>query len=661
MQLPSMKLISTVLVTATLALPATVTAQVPTIREELSLSSVRQPRMNPMGGTIAYTVRTPNWETDGWTSQLFFVGADGESRAVTNESHGFSGGGGWTPDGGWYAFRSSDNGSAVLRLISRDGTDERTVPLPSGVRRYQFSPDGSTIAFTRSDQVSDRAQRERELFGQFNVKGESFQRVHLWTVPFEDEGQAVRLTAGEFSVGSFAWSPDGSRIAFSHAPTPLSNDSYYSDVSVVDVADKRIRVLVDQIGTDRSPIWSPDGEWILFTSTMDREVTNLPADLVTISAEGGELHVVTDEFETEPRAVAWNEAGVWFTAYEGVERFLYRVDSNSGEIVRVSDSPLLMAAVSMTADGSALAFTAGTSSLFREVYRSSTARFVPEKLTDMTAQVNGWSLGTREVVSWPSTDGLTIEGILHKPSDFREGERYPLLVVVHGGPRAVSTPELRLTSAAYPISQWLNRGALVLQPNYRGSVGYGGDFRARHHRDLGSGDATDVLRGVDYLIDQGLVDPARVGVMGWSYGGFISAFLTATSDRFAAISVGAGIADWRTHYAWEPANITTRVFSFGATPWENDEVYRVASPVTYIGNASTPTLIQHVDGDPIVTVLSAYELWQGLLDNDVTVRFVEYPGRGHFVSGLKQLHGALWHNLEWFGRYIWGDEVELPE
>ena len=131
--------------------------------------------------------------------------------------------------------------------------------------------------------------------------------------------------------------------------------------------------------------------------------------------------------------------------------------------------------------------------------------------------------------------------------------------------------------------------------------------------------------------------------------------------RVFAISVGAGISDWRTHFAWEPANLTTRVYSFNATPWEDPDIYEISSPITYVNNASTPSLIQHVRGDPIVTVLNAYELYQGLRDVGVETRFVEYPGQGHFVSGYKNYYGALWHNWQWFARHIWNEDVSLPE
>ena len=170
------------------------------------------------------------------------------------------------------------------------------------------------------------------------------------------------------------------------------------------------------------------------------------------------------------------------------------------------------------------------------------------KLTDMNAQTEPWVTSTLEVVSWKSQDGAAIEGVLHKPADFNPAKKYPLLVVIHGGPTGVSRA-VPFTSSTYPIDVWVPRGVLVLEPNYRGSAGYGAKFRALNVRNLGIGDAWDVLSGVDALVAKGIVDPARVGTMGWSQGGYISAFLaTHDSARFKAISVGAGISDWMTYY-----------------------------------------------------------------------------------------------------------------
>ena len=200
-----------------------------------------------------------------------------------------------------------------------------------------------------------------------------------------------------------------------------------------------------------------------------------------------------------------------------------------------------------------------------------------KKLTDLNSQIGNWTTSTLEVVSWTSQDGATIEGVLHKPLAFDPARKYPLLVVIHGGPTGVSRA-VPFTSSTYPVDVWLPQGVLVLEPNYRGSAGYGEKFRALNVRNLGVGDAWDVLSGIDSLIAKGMVDPDRVGTMGWSQGGYISAFL-ATHDaaRFKAISVGAGISDWMTYYV--NTDITPFTINYlGADPAADPEIYKKTSP-----------------------------------------------------------------------------------
>jgi dipeptidyl aminopeptidase/acylaminoacyl peptidase len=281
--------------------------------------------------------------------------------------------------------------------------------------------------------------------------------------------------------------------------------------------------------------------------------------------------------------------------------------------------------------------------------------FAPRVLTAMSDQIRGLALGTREVISWRSRDGATIEGVLVKPAGWTPNERRPLLVVIHGGPTGIDRPTL-MDTRNYPVDVWAARGALVLKVNYRGSAGYGEAFRRLNERNLGVGDAWDVLSGVDTLINRGWVDSTRMGAMGWSQGGYISAFLTTTTTRFRAISVGAGISDWATYYY--NTDITPFTINYlGADPVADAEIYRKTSPISYAMGAKTPTLIQHGELDRRVPIANAYELRQALVDRGVPVEMVVYKGFGHGVTKPREQRAVMEHNFAWFGRWVFGDST----
>jgi len=277
------------------------------------------------------------------------------------------------------------------------------------------------------------------------------------------------------------------------------------------------------------------------------------------------------------------------------------------------------------------------------------------QLTHAGEQFAAFQVGKREVVHWKSGDGAEIEGIVIKPADFDPAKKYPLLVVIHGGPTGIDMPSLS-ADRYYPVERFLARGAIILKPNYRGSAGYGEKFRALNVRNLGVGDYADVISGVDFLIAQGYIDKDRVASMGWSEGGYISAFITTSSDRFKAVSVGAGISDWTTYYANTDITPFTAQY-LQATPWDDPAIYAKTSPITYIKNATTPTLIQHGGADRRVPLPNSYELRQALEDHGVPVKMVVYDGFGHPINKPKQQRAVMEENENWFGHYIWNDPL----
>jgi dipeptidyl aminopeptidase/acylaminoacyl peptidase len=376
--------------------------------------------------------------------------------------------------------------------------------------------------------------------------------------------------------------------------------------------------------------------------------------VAVVDADGGRVTSLTDTLDEDATLVAWTPNGLYITAAQKTASHLFRVDPQARTVTRVSSpDAFILQSASFTADGRTLGFLASSGTTLPEVYVSDSATFAPRAFTTRSTRLANWTLGTREVISWKSQDGETIEGVLVKPRDFQPGRQYPLLCVIHGGPTGVDRPQA-IDARYYPSDLWAARGALVLKVNYRGSAGYGERFRQLNVRNLGVGDAWDVLSGIDSLIAKGMIDPTRLGCMGWSQGGYISAFLTTSTTRFKAISVGAGISNWATYYY--NTDITPFTIQYlDADPAKDPEIYRKTSPMSYVMGAKTPTLIQHGEFDRRVPIANAYELRQGLQDRGVPVEMIVYKGFGHGITKPKSMRAVLQHNLAWFNHHIFGD------
>ncbi|MCI0389823.1 MAG: S9 family peptidase [Acidobacteria bacterium] len=468
----------------------------------------------------------------------------------------------------------------------------------------QISPDGKYVAYAVNETDWKQDAFVNHIWLANVATGKTLQ-PHLWTFDVAEALKSpvtgMQRTRGkDFNITSFSWSPNGKLIAFSATKNPDLINGGTSEIYLYDFDGQVTRNLVAQPGPDNNPRWSPDGKQIVFSSAMGNpKFFHANSKLAVVSVDGGKPRSITDAFDEQPGFVEWNANGIYFGSLQKTASHLFRVDPETGRITRVTAPDNLMAGgFSFTKDGRQIAFTSTSPTSLNEVYISSIGsgqNFSPRKLTAMTDQVKDYTLATREVISWQSKDGATIEGVLIKPSNFDPGKKYPLLCVIHGGPTGIDRPTL-LDSRYYPADIWAARGALVLKVNYRGSAGYGEKFRQLNVRNLGVGDAWDVISGVDHLIGKGWVDPNKVGSMGWSQGGYISAFLTTSSDRFAAISVGAGISNWATYYY--NTDITPFTIQYlGDDPADDPEIYAKTSPMNYIKQAKTPTLIQHGEFD----------------------------------------------------------------
>ncbi len=627
----------------------------PSIDDLINMKRVGGPVISPDGQQVAFTIRETNWDDNAYETEIW-VGdaATGQSRQVTNARKS-SLQPGWSPDGAWLAFVSDRDGERqIYRIALRGGEAERLTRTEHGMGTFAWSPSGRQIAFTMQDPIADAVKEREKRWGDVKIEDQDPRYNHLYLLDLETKNTR-QLTRGSFVVGSFDWSPDGTQIAFDHRTTSDPADGGTADVSIVAVNDGKISVVVAQDGPDSNPMWSPDGRQIAFQTAMAKPFHYYANSVIaTITPGVPNPRVVSAAFDENPNLVAWSAAGIHFAASQRTWSYLFSLDPQTLQITKhaVRDN-WIGGGFTMTPDGKTTAFIGSGPGDFPDVYIAPVQTMAAKKVSDTGAQMAAWPKHGREVVRWKSQDGAEIEGVLHKPADFQAGRRHPLLVVIHGGPTGVSRPVPYGSSGYYPIDAFLARGALVLEPNYRGSAGYGEKFRSLNVRNLGIGDAWDVLSGIDHLVQQGLVDRDRVGSMGWSQGGYISAFLTTRhADRFKAISVGAGISDWMTYYVNTDLHPFTRQY-LKATPWDDPKIYADTSPMTYIKQARTPTLIQHGKDDARVPIPNAFQLYQGLRDQNVPVQLSIFNGFGHGLTKPKANRAAMQQNYDWFNRYIW--------
>jgi dipeptidyl aminopeptidase/acylaminoacyl peptidase len=643
-------------------------AQTPTIDQSLSMKSVGAAQISPDGRFVAHTVQQANWDDNEFAQQIWIaVTATGESYQLTSGKKS-SQSPKWSQDGQRIAFASDRDGKRQIYVINpRGGEAQQLTSEENGIGAFEWAPDGSAIAFSGAGPDAKAKKDRKEKYGDFEIVNGDYAMQQLWLIktPAEipaDPKQRPKpepLTTGDkFSAGDFSWSPDSKHIAFSATRDPDLGSSDTAQIYVLDVSDKRVKTLLDSKGPNTRPRWSPDGRQIAYvTSNGDPFFFFMNSHIAVIPAAGGAPRIVTGKFDEDASLIDWGPDGIYFAAFQKTAAHVFRLNPETQAIDRITGPDSMYCPdASFTPDHRTFAATGAMPNRFTEVFVSSVKDFAPKYLTNIGDQYKDFHLATREKIEWKSADGTPIQGILIKPAGYDPSRKYPLLVVIHGGPTGMDNL-IASADRYYPVERFAAKGALILKPNYRGSAGYGEKFRALNVRNLGIGDYEDVISGVDYLIAKGLVDKDRVGSMGWSEGGYISAFITTYSDRFKAVSVGAGISDWMTYYVNTDIHPFTRQY-LKATPWEDPEIYRKTSPIFYVNKAQTPTLIQHGDQDKRVPPPNSFELYQALKDRGIPVKLILYKGFGHPINKPKQQRAVMEHNYDWFAKYIWGEEPQ---
>jgi dipeptidyl aminopeptidase/acylaminoacyl peptidase len=646
------------------------TAQTAEWTPELSMKvrGVGGVQVSPDGKRVLYTVNEPVMaaEKSEYLTQIWMANTDGSDAYQMTFGEKSSTNPGWSPDGGWIAFTSSRSGKNNLYLMrSTGGEAEMITDVKSGVGGFAWAPDGKWIAFTMTDPPTADEEKNNKGKDDSRWVDENVKMNHIYVISVTKDGAGKReprqLTKGAFTVGSglggggFDWSPDGKSIVFTHTKTPKADHWTSSHVSVIDVASGMVKAVAVTTAAESQPIYSPDGKWIALT------ISDIPPTWASqnrihlVPAGGGAPKPLALTFDEQPNLIGWAADGkrIYFSETRGTTTAISAINVETGAIADIEKGRAVYGGINLNHARTMFGMTMQNNDAAVEAYVTRADNFTPAKVSAANADLPKPALGKMEVARWKSQDGTEIEGILNYPINYKAGERVPLLLVIHGGPTGVFTQNFAAGPGLYPTAVFNAHGYAVLRANPRGSSGYGKKFRYANYKDWGGGDYKDLMAGVDHVISMGVADPNRLGVMGWSYGGFMTSWVITQTKRFKAASIGAAVTNLMSFTG------TTDIPAFipdymGAQFWDDLDVYRQHSAMFNIKGASTPSLIQHCEGDLRVPISQGYELYNALKQQGVPTRMLVMPRQAHGPTEPKMLLKIMQTNVEWFDKTING-------
>nr|WP_230504255.1 S9 family peptidase [Sutcliffiella rhizosphaerae] len=602
------------------------------------------------GKNVAFVKKTANWKDNNYRNHVWIYEKDkGQSYALTTKGIECTSPI-WSPNSRDIAYLSQVGEADQIFVKSKNHNSAVQITNEKyGVSKFKWDPTGKGFYYLAQS-------KDKNSHDDFHHVDNDYHNNCLFYIDIakEEQSKVHQLTDGvNFHIHTFDISHDGKKVVFMATPSPNMKDFINGDLYILDIAAGKLQKLnIDKI-LGESVCFSPDGSRICYAVSIrekDYYKGHIQDSTLEIydSNNGERIQPLTD-FDSMVIPLRWTAKGI-LIRWQSKTNYLIGLLPEGGAVEMLSEDGFIMEAA-ITRDGNHLAYNKAVTNEIFEIYLDH------KKLTNENSIFKDKLKSNREIISWQSSDGLEIEGVLSTPVDLDANKKYPLLVVIHGGPAWASFPIFSdCFNEKYPIEQFIEKGFIVLEPNYRGSSGYGNEFLKASYRKLGIANYDDVISGVDKLVEIGIADKDRVGVMGWSYGGYISAFCSTSSSRFKAISVGGGITNWNTNYANTDIPYFIRMY-VGNNPWDDPEIYAKTSPMTYIKSACTPTLIQHGEKDARVPIPNAFELYRGLMDMEVDTELIIFKGMAYGADQPEVKVAIMKQNLMWFSHYILGENM----
>jgi dipeptidyl aminopeptidase/acylaminoacyl peptidase len=636
--------------------------------DRYKLVNVSDPQISPDGKSVVCVVSRANVKDDRWDTELTLVDvANGAQRPMTFERRGIASPR-WSRNGEQVAFLANasnehDAKRQIWVVLMRGGDPRRITDAKQGVQQFAWSPDGSQIAFVSADEPvanEDKNNRSFEISDDDFLIHEGVMSSHVWVIPASG-GTARRITSGAWSLpiahppgpvpSPLSWSPDGKTIAITRRESPHAKTPNIARVALVDVASGTTRRLTTHDLDETQPVFSPDGSRIAYWHPQGgvRESQN---SIWVAPASGGDGKEMTASIDRNVFRAIWLPDGQSFLTggHDSTSTGYWIVPADGGAPRRLDLGDVepywaFWIDASMASNG-AIAFTGSTPSHPRELYVLDSPSAKPRRLTDFNRQLAALDLGRVETIRW-QFEGFQQDGVLVYPPGFDAAKKYPLVLYIHGGPRAATTIGFAFLPQELAAHDWI-----VFQPNYRGSDNLGNRYTIAIVNDSGAGPGRDVMAGVEAVKKRGSVDADQMAVGGWSYGGYMTSWMIGHYPLFKAAVSGAAVNNLVDQYVLGDGGLGRRITWGSPFAGDNLKKYIDQSPITYAGNIKTPTLIMSDTGDVRVPIMQSFEMYRALSDNGVAVKFIAYPVSGHGPEDPVHQADIDRRYIEWFAQYL---------